>query len=396
MPKPLYALPLLSIPPSPAKILDLGTTLIALTAAVALLYYGRDFFITLIASAIFAFMLDPAVLLVMKLRVPRGAATPIVIGIAFAAMYLLGLLIWTQVTTLAEDFPTYTSRLVELVDKANGRLDEIERQAIETVVPKSLRQQDEQIQQKPQEAMKARRRKAGLPLPAPDPAPPLVQEVHIKPDQKPVIATIYGYVSPYVHVIVMASFVPFLVYFMLSWRDRLGGSMLRLFKADKRGIAERSWIGIADSTRAYVLGNFLLWVFVSSASAIVFFFLGVPYWALVGPLSGFLSLVPYAGLPLSMIPPVFASVAVPTRFKIVLTVILFTAAMHVLAMNFLYAKIIGKRVRLNPLVVTIALLFWGSVWGGAGLVFAIPITAGMKAVCDNVESLKGYGELLGD
>ncbi len=387
---------LLSIPRRPPKFLDFGTGLIALTASVALLYYGRDFFVTLIISAVFAFILDPAVLLVMKLRVPRGAATPIVIGIAFAAIYLLGLLIWTQVTTLTEDFPTYTSRLSELVDKANGRLDEIEQHTIENIVPKSLRQQQEQIQQKPQEAMKARRRRAGLALPAQPVAQPQIQEVRIRPDPKPVITTLYGYLSHYLHVIVMASFIPFLVYFMLSWRDRIGDSTLRLFEGEKRYIVERSWIGIADSTRAYVLGNFLLWVFVSSASAIVFFFLEVPYWAIVGPVSGFFSLVPYVGLPLSIIPPVIASVAVPAKFKVVLTVILFTAALHVLSMNFLYAKIIGRRVRLNPLVVTIALLFWGAVWGGIGLILAIPITAGLKAVCDNVDSLKGYGELLGD
>ena len=387
---------LLRVPQHPPKLLDLGTGLIALTASVALLYYGRDFFVTLIISAALAFILDPAVLLVMKLRIPRGAATPIVIGIAFAAMYLLGLLIWTQVTTLAEDFPTYTSRLSELIDKANGRLDEIEQHTIETIIPKTLSQQQEQIQQKPQEAMKARRRKAGLQLPASPPTPPPIQDVRIRPDPKPVITTLYGYVSQYLHVIVMASFIPFLVYFMLSWRDRIGDSTLRLFEGEKRYIIERSWVGIADSTRAYVLGNFLLWVFVSSASAIMFFFLEVPYWALVGPLSGFFSLVPYAGLPLSIIPPVIASVAVPTKFKVVITVILFTATLHVLAMNFLYAKIIGHRVRLNPLVVTIALLFWGAVWGAIGLILAIPITAGIKAVCDNVDSLKGYGELLGD
>jgi predicted PurR-regulated permease PerM len=319
-----------------------------------------------------------------------------VIGIAFAAMWLIGLLIWTQVTTLTEDFPTYTSRLSELVDKANGRLDEIEQHTIENIVPKSLRQQQQQIQQKPQEAMKARRRRAGLPLPAQPVAQPQIQEVRIRPDPKPVITTLYGYLSQYLHVIVMASFIPFLVYFMLSWRDRIGDSTLRLFDGEKRYIVERSWIGIADSTRAYVLGNFLLWVFVSSASAIVFFFLEVPYWAIAGPVSGFFSLVPYVGLPLSIIPPVIASVAVPAKFKVVLTVILFTAALHVLSMNFLYAKIIGRRVRLNPLVVTIALLFWGAVWGGIGLILAIPITAGLKAVCDNVDSLKGYGELLGD
>ena len=40
----------------------------------------------------------------------------------------------------------------------------------------------------------------------------------------------------------------------------------------------------------YVLGNFVLWLFVSVLSTIVFFLMGVPYWALAGPLSGFCSL----------------------------------------------------------------------------------------------------------
>ena len=148
--------------------------------------------------------------------------------------------------------------------------------------------------------------------------------------------------------------------------------------------------------RAYVLGNFLLWVFLSSVSAIAFFFLGVPYWPLVGPLSAFFSLAPYIGLPLSLVPPVMAAVAIPNRFKIILTVVAITVALHFIAMNFLYAKIIGRRVPLNPLMVTIAIMFWGLIWGGIGLILAVPITAALKAVCDNVESLQPYGKLLGD
>jgi predicted PurR-regulated permease PerM len=183
---------------------------------------------------------------------------------------------------------------------------------------------------------------------------------------------------------------------MLSWRDHIRTSVLRLFQGDQRYAVGKSWSGIGDSTRAYVLGNFLLWICLSSASAITFFFLGVPYWPLIGPLSGFFSLVPYAGLPLSIVPPVLAGLAVTNEFKIVVTVALVTALLHVIAMNFLYAKIIGKRVKLNPLVVTIALMFWGSVWGGVGLILAIPITAALKTVCDNVEPLEAYGKLLGD
>lgn len=385
-------------PPQPAQTSrSVRTLLIAVAAVVALLYYGRDFFVTLIISLVFAFILDPAVVLVMKLRVPRAAATGIVIAIACMAVYVASVLAWTQIATITEDLPAYALRLNDLWSKANTRLDQIGQGTIDVLVPKTLRDQSEQIQQRPQEAMKARRRRSNAAAPAPAPAqPPLVQEVRIHNDPKPFLATIYSYAAGYLHVLVMASFVPFLVYFMLSWRDHFNKSVARLFHGEQRYVMGKTWSGIGDSTRAYVLGNFLLWIFLSSISAIVYFFLGVPYWIIVGPVSAFCSLVPYVGLPLSVLPPVLAAIAIPNRLKIIVTIMVITAALHVVVMNFVYAKVIGRRVRLNPLVVTIALMFWGMLWGGVGLVLAVPITAAIKTVCDNVESLEPYGKLLGD
>ena len=82
--------------------------------------------------------------------------------------------------------------------------------------------------------------------------------------------------------------------------------------------------------------------------------------------------------------------------RVYLLVLISVALLHLIAMNFLYAKIIGRRVRLNPFIVTVALMFWGMLWGGAGLLLAVPVTAGIKAVCDNVEQLRPWGRLLGD
>lgn len=383
-------------PPQPSqRTVSAATSLIAVAALVALLYYGRDFFVTLIISVLFAFILDPVVVLVMKLRLPRPAATAIVIVVAVAGAYVIAAATWTQLSTLADDLPSYTARVGELWDNANDRLDQLEQQSIDMLVPKRLRPPQDQGQQKPPET-KTRRRHGVLITPPVQSAPPAIQEVRIHTDPKPFLTTVYGYVSGYFHVLVMASFVPFLVYFMLSWRDHIGRSILRLFEGDRRYIVGKAWSGIGESTRAYVLGNFFLWMFLSSLSAITFFLLGVPYWPLIGPLSAFFSLVPYVGLPLSIVPPVLALLAMPVHLKAVLTVVIITAALHVVAMNFMYAKVIGSRVRLNPLVVTVALMFWGVIWGGIGLILAVPITAAIKAVCDNIESLEPYGDLLGD
>jgi len=53
-------------------------------------------------------------------------------------------------------------------------------------------------------------------------------------------------------------------------------------------------------------------------------------------------------------------------------------------------------VGLNPLVVTGALLFWGWSWGGIGLLLAIPLTATLKIICNNVDALHAHGALLSD
>jgi predicted PurR-regulated permease PerM len=53
-------------------------------------------------------------------------------------------------------------------------------------------------------------------------------------------------------------------------------------------------------------------------------------------------------------------------------------------------------VHLNPLVVTFSLMLWGFLWDAPGLLLAIPLTAGLKAVCDNVKELRPIGKFLGD
>jgi predicted PurR-regulated permease PerM len=145
-----------------------------------------------------------------------------------------------------------------------------------------------------------------------------------------------------------------------------------------------------------VIGNFMLGLVLSLASSILFASVKLPYWLVVGPLSGFLSLVPYIGLPLAMIPPMLAALPTGREATLYLFLAASVALLHLFAMNLLYPKFVGGRVHLNPLIVTIALMFWGMLWGGIGLLLAIPLTAALKAVCDNVATLRPYGRLLGD
>ena len=58
-------------------------------------------------------------------------------------------------------------------------------------------------------------------------------------------------------------------------------------------------------------------------------------------------------------------------------------------------KIMGDRLGLSPLVVLISLLGWGWLWGFAGLILAVPMTAIIKIVCENIPVLEPISILLG-
>jgi predicted PurR-regulated permease PerM len=375
---------------------NLASTLVAFGVVIALIYYGRDFLVTLFTAVTISFLLDPVVELFMKMKLPRAVASFFVCLLALLGLYLLGLGLFTQVTVLMEDLPSYAERINELADEVAHKLEAAEQSTYQIFVPKRIRERGAVTQDPPaQPATKSRRRSAEPPLPEPA-VPPTVQEVRIRPDRSPFVDYFYRKWESLYQTLLLASFVPFLVYFMLSWRDHLRRGYLHLFQGPGRHAAGRSWQGIADMARAYVIGNFVLGILLTVASGLFFWYIKLPYYLLVAPLSGFLSLVPYVGLPLAIIPPFLAALPVYSKMGSYVAMAAVVGFLHLIALNLLYPKLVGSRVHLNPMAVTVALMFWGSLWGAIGLVFAIPITAGMKAVFDNVSNLQPYGKLLGD
>jgi predicted PurR-regulated permease PerM len=372
---------------------QVAAALFAICLSVWLLRVGRPFFITLICAILLAFILEPLVQLFMRLRLRRGMASFLACSMMLGTLYLALLGAWTQAVGFMADVPNYSRRIAELVDTASLEVEHIQHSLEETLVPPRLRQTPpSEMAGKSKGA--ARNKKAAAAAPGiPQNA---VQEVRIRQDPTDLVNLVWDSVARFSDALLLASFVPFLVYFFLSWQDHLTRALLGLAGGRQREILNRSLQGIADVTRAYVVGNFLLGVVMSAVSSVFFYFAGVPYWEVAGPLSAFFSLIPYLGLPMALLPPLAAALPVFANWGPYLVVGVGVAVLHLVGLNLMYPKFVGSRVHLNPLVVTLALMVWYILWGGAGLILAIPITAGMKAVFDSVPRLRGYGRLLGD
>jgi predicted PurR-regulated permease PerM len=373
--------------------------IIATGVVIAILYWARAFFITALIAIIIAFLLEPFVGLLTKARCPRPLATFIVCLIAVMAIYLTGLAFWNQVSGIAREAPNFQSNLTGEITSLTARLQGVGDSATRVlglgpaVAPAST-------------GSKAPARgpvnvpKTGKKAPPADIAvvavPGAIQEVRIHDDHNPIAAYVVASLGTLYQFVLMASFVPFLVYFMLSWRDHIYKSFLRFFEGADRLVVARSVTGVSTMARAFVVGNFMIGIILASISCALFAVIHIPYPFLIGTMSGFLSLTPYIGFPLAMLPPLFGALAMGTDSTVILLSFVIVLTLHFIAMNIFYPKLVGARVHLNPLVVTISLMFWGFLWDAAGLVLAIPITAGIKAICDNVAGLKPYGRFLGD
>jgi predicted PurR-regulated permease PerM len=179
------------------------------------------------------------------------------------------------------------------------------------------------------------------------------------------------------------------------WQEHVRASTVMLCPMNSRHTAYVTLGLISAMIRSFMVGNLIIAVFMGAISTVVFGFLHIPFFYFVGFISGFLSLVPYLGVLLAMAPPVFVGVAHITSESL-LVIVITVFGLHLISMNVLYPKFLGPRLQLNPLAVTLALLFWGWMWGAIGLLLAIPVTAAMKIIFDHVESLRAYGAWLGD
>ena len=341
---------------------SVAQVVVATIAVLGLVYVLKLVLITTLVSLLLAFVLEPVVGGLRKIGVARGVGALVAVVLMIALSAALTFFFYNRAVEFATALPKYSGKIRETVS--------------------SLRSQSKKIEE-------GTRSVIGSPPSGRQPLPVEVQEA---PGLSRVVSAGSGAVG---EVILAVSFIPFLVYFMLTWKDHAHTSTVQLFPEEHRITAFRTVGRISRMIRSFIAGNILVGVVNSIASALVFWLLGIPYFYFIGTISGFGSLVPYMGVFLALLPPLAGGIGTLTKTG-VLIVLVTVIVLHIATMNVLYPKIVGKRLRLNPLAVTLALLFWAWIWGGMGLLLAVPILGATKIVCDHVVSLRELGAWLGD
>jgi predicted PurR-regulated permease PerM len=125
-------------------------------------------------------------------------------------------------------------------------------------------------------------------------------------------------------------------------------------------------------------------------------FLKVSYAGLWGLAAGVLNCVPYLG-PLIVAGGLLLASLV--QFGSLGTAVIVASVSMVITSieGFIFTPLVlGRAVRLNPVAIFIAFLFWGWLWGAWGLLLAMPLLMIIKTVAESVDDLAPFAELLSD
>ena len=341
-----------------------ATSLRIIAAAIVCtsIYYASSIVITLICSMGIAFVLDPGVKLLERFRLPRWLSALLMVLLTLSILYLAVYLVYDRIVAFMDDLPKFAARLKQIVAHIQ-------------ITTRNFQQSTSSI------------------LPASGDS--TMPTVRLQQESPWMQFALRGIGSLYA-LTVTVMFIPFLVFFMLTSKDRIWTATLNLFSLERRQQAENVLQGISKMVREYVLGNLLVALVSAGLITPVFGVIELRYALLMGPLAAFLSMIPYIGVALGMLPPMLIALVQYDHMEPFLTIALTVVIVHFLAVNVLTPKLVGHRLKLNALTVTIAMMFWGWLWGGIGLVLAVPLTAALKAVCDNVRTLKPYGEWMGE
>lgn len=362
-----------STPPRSWRAHEIALVVIATILTIAAAKLASDFLVPVVAGTLLAYALAPLVDRLTALRLPRVvAATAVLVTIVATFAGTAWLLRDDAAETVAE-LPEAARKVRNAVREHNG------------AKPSALANVKAAAEELEHAAAEATGGNS-----APKSAPTPVASDLSKP-----IAT-HG--TALVAIVGQLGVAAMLALFLLAAGDAFRRKLVRI--AGSSLARRRITVGILDEidvrVQRYLLVTLLTNVTIALVSWGTYSALGLSRAALWGVVGAVLHFIPYVG---TLIATIVVAAAALVETGSLGTAAWATAATLAIALVFglgLNTWLQGRACRMNAVAVFVAVLFFGWLWGGWGLLLGAPLAAVMKTVFDRIELLRPFGELLGD
>lgn len=351
--------------------------ILAVLGTILFLDWAKAVMLPLVASVLISYALDPLVTALERLRIPRPLGA--------------GVVILSMLTALSFAF-------VPLQKEAMAFLDKVPEAAHQFRQNSSLRDDGEEgVMEKAQKAAKEIQQIARSDDEAPEDAEIPATAVRVVERPFDINDFLIDSSSRALVLTTQVFSVLLLVYFVLATGGLYKRKIVKMSGPSFHGMrqAVRVLNEFHHQVRRFIFVMLIGALFVGGVTWLSFLMFGVEQPVFWGVVAGVASAIPYLGPFLVFIG---VGLAAFLQFGSV------EAAIGVAALSLLITSIQGNLLTpwmtsqissLNTVAIFIGLLFWGWLWGPAGLIMATPILMIAKTLCDHVANLRPLGDLLG-
>jgi predicted PurR-regulated permease PerM len=336
----------------------IGLFLLALLYA---FHFTRALLLPIALAVLFSLLLSPVVGWLKRFHLPEP------VGAALVVMGLLG--------AIGAAFYTLADPASEWLDKA----------------PVSLRTAEAKLRKLKQPVADVQRAAEKIEAMTQVGGSRKVQEVVV---QAPGLGALLASQTPYL----IAGFVStvVLLYFLLASGDLFLRKTIRLMPTlrDKIHALEVSR-EIQHELARYFFTISVINASLGVATAIAMKLLGMPNPLLWGAMAMLLNYIPYLGPTTSLAILSMAAVVTYDDVARIWPVPAVFLALILMEGQLIQPIVVGRSLRLNPVMVFLAFLVLGWLWGIAGMFIAVPILVTLKVICDHVERFAPLSEYLG-
>ncbi|SEA29583.1 Predicted PurR-regulated permease PerM [Flavobacterium gillisiae] len=334
-------------------------SLVSLIAITYIFYMGKSVLIPILLAFLFAVLLLPMVhFLNSKFRFPHVLAVSITVILFVSLIIAILAFISYQISDIASDF-------AEIRKNINLFTTDIQRY-IRTNFHVSIWEQRKYLEDVTQDSVKKGKETIGTTL------------------------------ISVTNTLLDITLIPIYTFLILLYRTHFILFLTKLFRKEHHPKLQEILTQIKGSVQSYISGLIIEMIFVSILTSIGLYIIGVPYFILLGIITGILNLIPYIGILVAGILTILSSLTGTPDLSIILGVIGVNIVVQIIDNNILVPLIINTKVQINAFVSIIGIILGGGIAGIAGMFLAIPILAILKIIFDRIESLEAWGYLMGD
>jgi len=361
----------------PVNARGVALTLLAVIAVVGALELAQMFFVSLLLGILGAYTLNPLVVYLERLKIPRLAGTILVMAAVLAGLAVGAYSLRGQAQAIIEQLPeaakTFSTAVARLRTDAGGNLEKMQNAAAEVEKATAQAAGGSSVKQV------------------------ATHVVVDAPGFKLGNLLLLGSMGA-VGFLGQALMVMFLTFFLLLGGDLFKRKLVRLTgpTLSNKKITVQILDDINDSIQKYLFMLLVTNLLVALLAWIAFRWIGLENAGAWAVASGLLHVVPYLGPGVTAGATAMAAYMQFGSFPTAFLVGGASLAIATVVGTFVTTWMTGRIASMNSAAVFISLLFFGALWGVWGMLLGIPIVVIAKVVAEHVEQLQPVAELLGE